>query len=65
MAMTTSKTIYRAGFQPLTSGVFVAPFPYAYRYGWDDDTTLRFCLRELELLLKSADGARGDGGDGH
>lgn len=53
MAMTTSKTIYRAGFQPLVGGVFVAPFPYAYRYGWDEATTLKFCLRELQLLLKS------------
>ncbi|HSB91228.1 MAG TPA: aminotransferase class III-fold pyridoxal phosphate-dependent enzyme, partial [Anaerolineales bacterium] len=53
MAMTTSKTIYRAGYQPLTGGIFVAPYPYAYRYGWDEPTTLRFCLRELELLLKS------------
>lgn len=53
MAMTTSKTIYRAGFQPLVGGVFVAPFPYAYRYGWDEETTLKFCLRELQLLLKS------------
>ncbi|MBI3361678.1 MAG: aminotransferase class III-fold pyridoxal phosphate-dependent enzyme [Chloroflexi bacterium] len=53
MAMTTSKTIYRAGFQPLASGVFVAPFPYSYRYGWDDETTLKFCLKELKLLLKS------------
>ncbi|HET7011915.1 MAG TPA: aminotransferase class III-fold pyridoxal phosphate-dependent enzyme [Anaerolineales bacterium] len=53
MAMTTSKTIYRAGFQPLTGGIFVAPYPYAYRYGWDESTTSRFCLRELELLLKS------------
>ncbi|MEW6566900.1 MAG: aminotransferase class III-fold pyridoxal phosphate-dependent enzyme [Chloroflexota bacterium] len=53
MAMTTSKTIYRAGYQPLTSGVFVAPYPYAYRYGWDEQTTLSFCLRELKLLLKS------------
>ncbi|MCC7359615.1 MAG: aminotransferase class III-fold pyridoxal phosphate-dependent enzyme [Anaerolineales bacterium] len=53
MAMTTSKTIYRAGFQPLVPGIFVAPFPYSYRYGWDDDTTTDFCLRELKLLLKS------------
>jgi 4-aminobutyrate aminotransferase len=53
MAMTTSKTIYRAGYQPLAAGVFVAPYPYAYRYGWDEETTLRFCLRELKLLLKS------------
>jgi len=53
MAMTTSKTVYRAGYAPLASGVFVAPFPYAYRYGWDEATTVSFCLRELKLLLKS------------
>jgi len=53
MAMTTSKTIYRAGYAPLASGVFVAPFPYAYHYAWDEATTVSFCLRELKLLLKS------------
>nr|HMN28050.1 aminotransferase class III-fold pyridoxal phosphate-dependent enzyme [Caldilineaceae bacterium] len=34
MSLTTSSTVYRAGYQPLMAGVFVAPFPYAYRYGW-------------------------------
>lgn len=53
MALTTSKTVYRHRYQPLPAGVVVAPFPYAYRYGWDDDTTVDFCLRELELILKS------------
>jgi 4-aminobutyrate aminotransferase len=53
MAMTTSKTVYRAGYQPLAAGVFVAPYPYAYYYGWDEETTVRFCLRELKLLLKT------------
>lgn len=53
MAMTTSKTIYRAGYQPLAAGIFVAPFPYAYRYGWDEATTTEFCLRELDFLLHS------------
>ncbi len=53
MAMTTSKTIYRVGYAPLASGVFVAPYPYAYHYGWDEETTVRFCLRELKLILKS------------
>jgi 4-aminobutyrate aminotransferase len=53
MAMTTSKAGLRAGFQPLTAGVFVSPFPYAYRYGWDEETTLNFCLKELKLLLKT------------
>lgn len=53
MSMTTSKTIYRAGYGPLASGSFVAPFPYAYRYGWDPQTTMRFCLEELKHLLKT------------
>jgi 4-aminobutyrate aminotransferase len=53
MAMTTSKTVYRHRFQPLPSGIFVAPFPYAYQYGWDEDTTVAFCIRQLDILLKA------------
>lgn len=53
MAMTTSKTIYRVGYQPLAAGVFVAPYPYRYRYGWDEQTTVDYCLRELDFLLHS------------
>ncbi len=53
MALTTSKTIYRLGYQPLPSGVFVAPYPYAYRYGWGAQETVDFCLREVEFLLKT------------
>jgi 4-aminobutyrate aminotransferase len=53
MSLTTSKTIYRVGYQPLMSGVFVAPFPYAYRYGWSDEQTTQWCLDELEYLLLS------------
>lgn len=56
MAMTTSKTIYRTNYQPLPGGVFVAPFPYAYYYGWDEAQTTAFCLRQLDLLLKSQTG---------
>jgi 4-aminobutyrate aminotransferase len=51
MSLTTSKTIYRAGYQPLMPGVFVAPYPYAYRYGWDEEKTSQWCLEELEYLL--------------
>lgn len=51
MSMTTSKTIYRAGYQPLMPGVFVSPYPYALKYGWDDLKTSQFCLDELEFLL--------------
>ena len=53
MALTGSKTIYRAGYQPLPSGIFFAPFPYVYRYGWDEDTTIDFCLSELDAIFKS------------
>ncbi len=53
MAMTTSKYIYRHNYQPLPGGVFVAPFPYSYYYGWDDARTTEFCLQQLDLLLKS------------
>lgn len=51
MSLTTSKTIYRGGYQPLMAGVFVAPFPYAYRYGWDAEQASTWCLDELDLLL--------------
>lgn len=51
MSLTTSKTIYRAGYQPLMPGVFVAPFPYSYRYGWDEERTSQWCLDELEYLF--------------
>lgn len=51
MSLTTSKTIYRAGFQPLMPGVFVAPYPYAYRYGWEAEAASQWCLEELDFLL--------------
>jgi 4-aminobutyrate aminotransferase len=53
MSLTTSKTVYRAGYQPLMPGVFVAPYPYAYRYGWSEEQATQFCLEELEFLLIS------------
>lgn len=51
MALTTSKTIYRAGYQPLMPGVFVSPYPYAFRFGWGEEETSRWCLDELDFLL--------------
>lgn len=53
MAMTTSKTVYRHKFQPLPAGIFVAPFPYSYYYGWSEEETTQFCLKQLDLLLHS------------
>lgn len=51
MAMTTAKYIYRVNYQPLPSGVFVAPYPFAFYYGWEEDQTIDFCLKELKTLL--------------
>ncbi len=53
MALTTSKTIYRAGFGPLPAGVFVAPFPYAHRLGMSEEQAAAYALSELEHLLAS------------
>src|SRR4030066_1313363 len=53
MSLTTSKTVYRAGYQPLMAGVFVTPYPYSFRFGWSDEQTSQWCLDELEFLLLS------------
>jgi 4-aminobutyrate aminotransferase len=53
MSLTTSKTVYRAGYQPLMPGVTVAPYPYAYRYGWSDAETCQWCLDELDYLFQT------------
>ncbi len=53
MAMTTSKYVYRYNYQPLPGGIITAPFPYSYYYGWDDEETTEWCLKQLHLLLKS------------
>ncbi|MFX0579296.1 aspartate aminotransferase family protein [Nocardia nepalensis] len=49
--MTTSGTRFSAGFSPLMSGVHVAPFPTAYRYGWSEAEATDFALRELDYLF--------------
>lgn len=51
MSMTTSKTIYKVGYQPLMAGIYVTPFPYTMKYGWDAEKTSQWCLDELEFLL--------------
>jgi len=53
MATDTGHTVYRAGYAPLASGIHIAPFPYAYRYGWDPETTSQWCLNELRHMLHS------------
>ena len=53
LSMTTSRTGLRAGLQPLMAGVVVSAFPDAFRYGWDVDTTVRFCLDELDFVFET------------
>lgn len=53
MALTTSKTIYRSGYQPLPAGVFVAPYPYTYKLGMTEAQATDYCLAALEELLLS------------
>lgn len=60
MAMTTSKTVYGAGFNPLMPGVHVAPFPYYQQWAAHrtdpEKFTPEWCseesLAQVELLLK-------------
>ncbi|WP_120521048.1 aspartate aminotransferase family protein [Arthrobacter celericrescens] len=52
-SLTTAGTKFRSGFSPLMSGVHIAPFPHAYRYGWDEETAVDFALKELDQLLAS------------
>lgn len=60
MALTTSKTIYSAGFSPLMPGVHVAPYPYFQQWAAHkadpEKFTADWCgeeaLHQLEILLK-------------
>ncbi|MEO5901235.1 MAG: aminotransferase class III-fold pyridoxal phosphate-dependent enzyme [Ilumatobacteraceae bacterium] len=51
MAMTTSKTGYRAGHSPLPSGVFVAPYPDPLAL--DQDAEVAAALQGFDHLLES------------
>jgi len=61
MSLTSSKTIYRAGYQPLMPGVFFAPYAYCYRcpkmeanpekYG--SNCNCDWPLEQVRFLLKS------------
>jgi hypothetical protein len=60
MSLTTSKTIYRAGFGPLMAGVHTTPFPYCFRCkvktAMNKHEDQHFCCgkyeEEIEHLLK-------------
>eukprot|EP01121_Diplochlamys_sp_Union-15-3_P021806 TRINITY_DN9032_c0_g3_i2.p1 TRINITY_DN9032_c0_g3~~TRINITY_DN9032_c0_g3_i2.p1 ORF type:complete len:449 (+),score=60.63 TRINITY_DN9032_c0_g3_i2:65-1411(+) len=59
LSLTTSKTVYRAGYGPLMSGVFVTPFPYCFQCpvsranrNFNQDNCCNKHEMELELMLK-------------
>ena len=53
MAMTTSKTAYRSGHQPLPAGVFTAPFPRTLGTGRSEDEAVDLALEGVRHLLAS------------
>jgi 4-aminobutyrate aminotransferase len=53
MAMTTSKTAYRAGYQPLPAGVFVTPFPRAFEWRMSEEDVAERALVLLRRLLRT------------
>jgi 4-aminobutyrate aminotransferase len=52
-SLTTAGTKFRSGFAPIMAGVHISAFPYAFRYGWDEDTAVDFALGELDYLLQT------------
>jgi 4-aminobutyrate aminotransferase len=53
MALTTSKTGYKAGNPILPSGVYIAPYPYPRRLGMEEEAASAYCLESLEDLFAS------------
>ncbi len=53
MAMTTSKTLYRKGYQPLPAGIFVAEFPRSIGSEQEREEAIDRALAQLDYLLMS------------
>ncbi|MCG8518206.1 MAG: aminotransferase class III-fold pyridoxal phosphate-dependent enzyme [Pseudomonadales bacterium] len=51
LSLTTSSVGLRAGVSPMMGGVVVAPFPHVHHYGWSEEETTDFCLRELDRIF--------------
>lgn len=53
MMLTTSKTVYKGSGQVLPGGVYVAPFPYAFKLGMSEADAVKYSLAALDELLVS------------
>ena len=52
VSYTTSKAKYRQGYHPLVGSVFIAPFPWPFRWQMDQEAATKRALDELDFLLK-------------
>lgn len=52
VSYTTSKAKYRQGYHPLVGSVFIAPFPWPFRWKMDQESASMRALEELDYLLK-------------
>jgi 4-aminobutyrate aminotransferase len=52
VSYTTSKAKYRQGYHPLVGSVFVAPYPWPFRWKMDQESASERALEELRYMLK-------------
>lgn len=52
-SLTTSGTKFRSGFSPLMAGVQVSPFPDPGHFGWSQEESTEFALRQLDYTLQT------------
>jgi 4-aminobutyrate aminotransferase len=52
VSYTTSKAKYRQGYHPLVGSVFIAPYPWPFRWKLDQDSATARALDELDYILK-------------
>uniref|UniRef100_A0AAV1T1Q8 4-aminobutyrate aminotransferase n=1 Tax=Peronospora matthiolae TaxID=2874970 RepID=A0AAV1T1Q8_9STRA len=60
MSLTSSKTVYSAGFGPLMPGVTFVPYPYAVQgpVPEDEEKNAEWCLEQLRVALKQQSAPR-------
>jgi 4-aminobutyrate aminotransferase len=52
VSYTTSKAKYRQGYHPLVGSVFIAPYPWPFRWQMDYESATARALEELDYTLK-------------
>ncbi len=52
VSYTTSKAKYRQGYHPLVGSVFIAPFPWPFRWQMDQEAASARALEELDYMFK-------------